>query len=269
MLTMLRWCKLVRVQGLAIFAILVGFIAWPAIADSNSQDEYGRIRTIALISTIGSTFYIEDQPFFGDPKNYTLHPNWGIDAKAKELTRKLLGDRFRVIDIPDGAVAPHSLQFAILNKPTDATKQALKALNLPANVDAVLVLHPYGGPSGSGLGILHVSGPIGKPATMAFASYQASVLDAKSFEQIDYGTAKHPAAGIYGGHMLPLEQCPEQMWSDTPEQLVGEREQMVRDEIASLVQKSLPYALASAHLINERQIPNPDSSSSKLNCRAP
>ncbi|HEY4112457.1 MAG TPA: hypothetical protein VGM17_00210 [Rhizomicrobium sp.] len=270
MLTLLgpRWWKIIRDRGAAISALLVAFIAQPAVADSNSQDEYQNIHTIALISTIGSSFYIQDRPFFGDPKDYTLHPDWGIDARAKQQIRKLLGGRFQILDVPDNAVST-DLQFAILNRPTEATKQALKTLNLPPTVDAILVLHPYAGPIGSGLGMSHFSGPIGKPGTMVFAGYQASILDAKSFDQIDYGTAKHPDGGIYGGHMLPLEQCPETFWSDTPEQLVGEREQMLRDEIVALVQKSLPYALASAHLMRESDIPDQAASGSGAICSPP
>lgn len=250
-------------------ALLSALIAQPAVADSSSQDEYDHVHTIALISTVGSTIYVEDRPFFGEPKDYALHPAWGIDAMAKQETRKLLGGRFEIVDVPDTAIADKDLQFAILNRPTDSTKQALKMLQLPATVDAVLVLHASAGPIGTGLGMSHFSGPIGKPGTMVFASYQASMLDAKSFEQIDYGTAKHPDAGIYGGHMLPLEQCPERFWSDTPEQLDGQREQMLREEILALVQKSLPYALAGAHLIRESDIADPVTTGSEAICRTP
>lgn len=257
------------VQGIGSLGVVAALIVRPAMGDPASQNEYQNIHTIAIISTIGTAISIEDQPFFGDPKNYVLHPNWPIDVNAKEQTRKLLAGRFKIVDIPENAVDPENLQFAVLHKPTDVTKQALRALNLPASVDAILVLHPYVGPIGWGLGITHVSGPIGKPATMAFASYQASVLDAKSFEQIDYGTAKHPDAGIYSGHMLPLEQCPEQMWSDTPEQLTGQRQQMTRDELLALVKKSLPYALASAHLIADSDIPAPDPSDPTTLCHSP
>jgi hypothetical protein len=232
-----------------LFRVFAALLLWiPIAASAAGRDEYAGIHTVAVVSAIGDTLHFTEAPrMFSGGTDALPISSWGIDPSVETQIAQAVGTRFTVktISVDTSAVAK-----------CDGREQCADALPRTDQVDAYVVAYnaaaadPIGG-SGDifGLGMYHHQGLLGMADVHSvYAIFAVAVVNARTGEIIDYGTAKLPEAHFLGEHLNPIEAIPESAWPANPPNLAPDQQATVKQTLTRLIATTLPYALHSAHL---------------------
>jgi hypothetical protein len=229
-------------------------IVWPAAA---SQDKLGNVHTVAIVSILGNEVDMQTGGTRFDYADYKLHTDWNFDALIHDYVANAVHGRFAVKDD-----ALDTRIFSAVKSPSGRAVWArigdiLQAAPQKPDVDAVIVVYPNEspGPLSPGLGIVHEAPSwLGSGTTIFGATYALGIYDAKTGDRIDYGTGRYPASGTLSGYTFPWEMCPASIWADSEDKLTPEQKGGIRQELWSLVTRSLPYALTNSGLISKSNV---------------
>jgi hypothetical protein len=233
-----------------LFPVLAALLLWtPIAASAANRDEYAGIHTVAVVSAIGDTLHFTVAPrifSLGGSESLSI-ASWGIDPSVAAQITQAVGTRFSVKTIPVDASAVAKC---------DGREQCAGAMPHTDQVDAYIVAYKAVAPdpiSGNGdifgLGMYHHQGLLGMADVHSvYAIFAVAVVNARTGEVIDYGTAKLPEAHFLGEHFNPIEAVPESTWPDNPPVLTADQQATVKQTLMRLISTTLPYALHSAHL---------------------
>lgn len=245
-----------RNSARSILAITTALlVAQPSEAES---DKLSNIRTVAVISLLGNEVDMQTQGTRFDYADYKLHADWNFDTLIRDYVTKAVGDRFT---IKNDAVHPqlfHDVKNTAFDSVWSEISDRLKAVSQKPEVDAVIVVYPNAtdttGFVSPGLAVTH-SAPFlfNKGATNLAATYGVGIYDAKTGSRIDYGTPKVAASGYIFGNSPPWEGCPNTIWADSEDKLTVDQKKTIRQELWSLITRSMPHALLNAGLISKAQ----------------
>jgi hypothetical protein len=132
----------------------------------------------------------------------------------------------------------------------EAYAQLLQSLPKSSGVDAYVIVMPASAQPDGPFAARRVFGPFVARHPADFSSrflfgafYSIAVYDGTTGEPIGEGD------NIYSP-IVRMEECSSEMWADKEEALTSEQRNRIRQEIFSLVTRTIPFALADAHLIS-------------------
>jgi hypothetical protein len=234
--------------------LVIGLAAFGNIHNATANDQLARIHSVAVVSLLGNQVDMQTQGTRFDYADYKLHTDWNFDDPVREYVTKAIQPRFIVTD---GALDPQIFSGAKSGPFRSMWVEIgdrLRALPQKPAVDAVIVVHPEETDStgylSAGLAVTHDAPFLfNKGATTIAANYSVDIYDAKTGDRIDYGTGRFPASGYLTGYSPAREQCSNSVWADSEGQLSTDQKSRIHQELWSLLTRSLPYAMASAGLI--------------------
>jgi hypothetical protein len=233
------------VRGLLIAGLTAALIA-PARAD---DDEYAKVHTVAVVSTLGASLHWETTGMTRfDYLDEPLRLDWSVDDYVERAIAGMLRGRFVVT----GKAPPRNLFEGDSNDSqlSRTARMSIAALPEAAGVDAYIVVRPSKLPNQDDMGIAvsHHSGAFGRELTDLRSSFVVEVFDAKTGERIDYGTANSPLERAQWGL---VERCDEAIWANKVALLTAQQKAKIVDAVATVIDKSLPFALDNAKLISD------------------
>jgi len=236
--------------------LIAGFAATLALAARADEDEYAKVRTVAIVSALGGHLHWETTGMTRfDYKDEPLHLDWNIDDYMERSIAGVLRGRFTV----SGQAQPRTLFAGSYDGslPRNARMAA-------TGIDAYIVVRPSKLPDYDTAGIVvsHHGGAVGDEATFLRSSFEVDVFDARSGERIDYGTANSPIERAQWGLS---ERCDNNLWAARPASLSAQQKSAIVAVVKSAVDRTLPFALSNAKLIPEdtaRGLAAPDAGES-------
>ncbi|MBV8978509.1 MAG: hypothetical protein JO261_03325 [Alphaproteobacteria bacterium] len=218
--------------------ILTSLIAATATDTLASEaDPYSGIRSVAVISITGETlnFQTRGLTVLTDSEEEMPIPEWGIDKWMTASLTKALAARFQVKDANVDRAAVASCDF----------KRGCPDLAKPeGGVDAFIVVHKSEEPGplrttlmAKGIGVFFTSIITSKYNPTIHVDYVIDVVDAKTGKVLASGRNNTPAL-----FMLTND------WPNKWQELSPQQQQIVKEIITDMIEKSLPTALANAKL---------------------
>jgi hypothetical protein len=187
--------------------------------------------------------------------DYKLRVEESFDDQLVEDIAKSLEPRFKIKSSAMDAAAFADIEGGIENK--REVKRRILALPRRPDVDAYVIVLPQSvrilGTTWNGLSVSRFGALLGDGQTSVSAFYGIGVYNASTGERIDYGTARYPSTATLTGHEPPTEICANSMWADSSDQLAVEQRDRIRQELASLISRSVAFTLASANLIDKAE----------------
>lgn len=245
--------------------VLALAITTGTISGVSAADEYDNVHSVAIISILGNDVDMQTQGTRFDYSDYKLHTDWDFDALIRDYATKAVGDRFVVKnDVIDPQIF-HGVENTAFVSVWSEIADRLKAVPQKPDVDAVIVIYPDAtdttGYFSPGLAVTHgVPFLFNQARTSLAATYGIGVYDAKTGHRVDYGTAKIAASGSISGKSTPWENCPNAIWADSDDKLTADQKKTIRQELWSLITRSMPHALLNAGLISKAQAHSLDAS---------
>jgi hypothetical protein len=228
----------------ALAFLLALTLAAEARAD---EDEYSAVHTVAVVSTLGGALHWETTGMTRfDYKDEPLRLDWDVDAYVEHAMADALRGHFRVSDktLPRGLFAGDSTDSPLSRN----ARSVVAGLADAKGVDAFVVVRPSKLADYELTGIVasHHGGAFGHEMMDLRSSFLVDVFDARSGQRIDYGTANSPIEHAQWGL---TERCDESMWADKQASLSALQKAKLVAAIRSVIDKSLPFALSNAKLI--------------------
>jgi hypothetical protein len=236
---------------LSILLLLLPILGTPAFCG-----EYEKVHSIAVISALGNDFVMQN---LGSTRlssdEYTLHTDWNLDTQVKDVVAKALSSHFTVKDATGDTQIFLNLKNGLFSNFYHQMRDRIKTLPRNEEIDAYVIVYPNldDVPSIPGLSVIHEHSIFHSEVMTVYAYYKIGVFDATTGEMIDYGSAQYPASGYLFGHQPPFEQCANDIWADSEVQYTAEQKNRLRQEMASLITRSIAYTLASAKLISKSE----------------
>jgi hypothetical protein len=206
------------------------------------DDEYAKVHTVAIVSTLGGALHWETTGMTRfDLREEPLALDWNIDDYIERSIAGAVRGRFAV------GKAPPRDSFAGDSEDSRLSRSA-RTIAATGGVDAIIVVRPSKLPyqDTAGIVVSHHSGAFGRELTDLRSAFEVEVFDARTGERIDYGTANSPTEHAQFGLM---ERCEESIWAAKTALLSAQQKSKIVDAIESVVDKSLPFALSNAKLI--------------------
>jgi hypothetical protein len=234
-------------QRLILAAIAAMMLAGPVFA----ADQYANIKTIGVVSTIGTKVWLADVGWSNERGQVSRPtPDWKLDQYVVTWASQVLAARF--------SVKPVTYDPTAFN--CDPMADCIQRAAASAGVDAIVLVHPHsympapvgliqgmlpdsrGYPPG-GVGVLRQLAMLGSVYAY-FASYRVTVYDA-SGKELDHGSAD--TDGFVGTHAFVRVDTSEWPAPDDIENRLAR----IEDCALRLVRISLPTALYRANLIDK------------------
>lgn len=251
MIRKMRKRRLLPASGPAIVLCAAACIAQPAAA---SADKLGNVHTVAIVSILGNEVDMQTGGTRFDYADYKLQTDWNLDALIHDHVANAVRGRFAVKDDALDARLFSTVKNSSGRAVWAQIRDILKAAPQKPDVEAVIVVHPNEspGPLSPGLGVIHEAPSwLGSGTTIVGATYALGIYDAKTGDRIDYGTGRYPASDTLSGYTFPWETCPASIWADAEDKLTAKQKNGIRQELWSLITRSLPYALTNSGLISK------------------
>lgn len=234
----------------AMFMQAAGSTANGATANS----EYTNVHTVEVISILGEdiTMRTHGPTVFGNAE-YMLHTDWNVDGLVTQAIRSALGSQFEVKTNPEHISA--FLGMAALDRAE--IRRKLATLTGDDRPDAYIIVTPstFATPAESFTGLIveRAAGLLGHDDISMGAYYQIGIFDARTGGEIDYGTSQWPTRRTLTGHEPPTASaCSNDIWADTAEKLTDAQRARIRQEMFSLITRSISYTLMSAGLLDRK-----------------
>ena len=216
-----------------------------------SPQDLARIRTVAIISAVGESFAFERvRPsafaWFAPPDTRYLEiSDWKIDDEVTRAAAALLSKRVTIKKVFFERADFGTWNYAIL-------RQNIFKLNGDPGIDAyVLILRDwrYDAIGHSvhdlqGLGLYRRDAPSGENPEGVYACYRIVVIDANTGAIFASREAAMPDGS------LPWMQTPAALWPKTPNDLTDAQRKTLSADLAALIAKTLPRAMAEIKLTN-------------------
>jgi hypothetical protein len=239
-----------------VHLIAAALAASALLSPAEAADTYANIHTVAVVSAMGdgAGMHLRGHTIFGN-QNSTLHTDWQLDAHIAARLRALLGTRFKVSDVALDTSALTAREPSGFNGAWSGLQAWVKAQPASNAVDAYVVVvpdsMPVEYPENRGVQVVHDLLSLHEDVTAVMVFYRIGVYDAKTGERIGQGEARYPDSGTISGYSPPIVHCGNAMWADTADAMTPAQKAMLRQEVQSLTDRSLGYALSDAGLIDD------------------
>ena len=195
-------------------ACSVGLLAIATAFAAPQNDPYKDIRTIGVISVLGSTIEYRSPAVLFGPNKEPLQLELQFDNLITERIVGMLSGRFSAKGV---AVEAATFGDAVAIGRTNIFRDRVLVLGSDG-IDAYLIVHPQSpGTMAPGLGF---SGGLGPPNLSAI--YQVTVVDAKAGQALDFGTGFLRGGGPFG-NVRAMLVCERSMRADKVAQLTNDR----------------------------------------------
>jgi hypothetical protein len=231
---------------------LAAVVAFGLVFGAASAKELPPIKTIGIISDVGDTIRLQHIGFmvFSNSLDEHAWPEWQIDKEIAADLAVALKDRFdlRGVTFAPGSIRPE-LQGLFWNGPSP--KKNVRDHASPTDgqpVDAYLVVWPMrrdlAYPSNQqveGLGLL-----TGSRDALLFASIAVTLVDGRSFDEIDECWLKAPVPGHDTSNFLRLDNVLAGV--ETFDAMTPEQRKAFETDMKSFVREGLSYCLGDLKL---------------------
>jgi hypothetical protein len=239
-----------RLAAAALAALLL-----PVPAAGADSDTIARIRTIAVVSmipdnlvlaTIGGTRF--------DSSARALPAGWDVQGVVARRADAVLRGRYAVRSIALPMDTFDNLQPGWFGDHWETVGERIRALPLQPGIDAYLVVFPTMGLDRNdktrGMFLYHDAGLLAGKGTVALVPYIAVLFDSVTGQRLGLGKGEIPESGTITGYGTPSDQCSDALWAGEGDP-DGAQTARLRVEMLSLIERSLPFAIANAGLISE------------------
>ncbi|MBV9062596.1 MAG: hypothetical protein JOY77_06675 [Alphaproteobacteria bacterium] len=208
------------------------------------------LRSVAVVSLLGSEVAMKTIGL--TTSEYRVHIDGNLDDQVRDLVANALKKRLTVkSDV--SAQSFSDVQSSFSETVWQNIGTHIRSLLPVPDVDALVIIYPNATNAliPHQLAVTHQApflfhGPI----DIFAAGYAIGVFDGKTGQRIDFGTGRFPDRGYITGFSPPWERCPDSMWADSEAALSADQKGKIRQELWSLITRSVPYALTSAGLIS-------------------
>jgi hypothetical protein len=230
--------------------LLIACIAAAFTCPASAADEYGKVHTVAIVSTVGTNLILKRIGImvFGNSETTVSPAQWKIDDLIAQKMTEALSPHYRVL--------PVTFDSAKLEKCWDWEKCVAM---LPPNpsVDVYIFVKEAeiymrgGNLDPHGFGIYRTQVPFSDDMNMLHVLYRVDVVDARTGDEIDHGTARLSDTVSLGEHMPPTMPLNPPMLPNSDSQLSDAQLDLLRPMIVNLIQRSYVHALMNANLLPE------------------
>ena len=225
------------------------FLCGAATGASADNIEYANIHTVAVISAMGDSVGMSTWTNSGSD-SYSFRGDWNVDAQIASEVTKALSGHFVVKTL---SVDPEQLAKILSMTQTDdyddVVKRFVQSLPKSSGADAYVIVLP----DDVNVGTTHVpwieKGQFGARALTSASTpdirigalHSVNVYDATKGRLMDWG----------GERSAAVEQCAGEMWAEKEDALSAEQKNRIRQEIVSLLSRTIPWSLYRANLISD------------------
>ncbi len=213
------------------------------------------IRTVAVVSLLKNDLQLQTTGMTRfDNSSNAVATGWDLDGTVQRRVAAALGGRFQLRNatLPPGLF--DHLEGGLFESPRSILAKRIQALPAPAGVDAYLIVVPQWGlmrDETRGIFAYHDAGLLTGKGTLISLPYGIGLYDVHSGKFLGGGNGEIPWAGTFSGYGEPSEECADDFWPGEPAALNDTQKAQIRQEAFSLLERSVPFALADAGLISE------------------
>lgn len=156
-------------------------LARPAVGN------YGPIRSVAVLSAIGSQVTLINSYFFSTKTKKLDAAEWQIDGLVEKAIKTYLGDRFEYHDIPFNHRSLETIPNGPLTNSLGKVRIALQGVQKD-DIDAFIVVRPGWEIDDQKAGGLVLAN--GDTPPIVWANYEIDIFDAKTLETVGHATSR-------------------------------------------------------------------------------
>jgi hypothetical protein len=250
-----------KVLGGAFVALALSLPAY-----AGSADEYANIHTVGVISALGDSIdwtTVGLVVFQNDQATLPIG-DWKLDDDIAQRVAAALSPRFTVKMITTDVSALETLQVTVMRSVSPDLENFVRGLPANNGVDAYVIVSKaqlpdtVGGSNQSlwGLGVYRHPLMFGRGLFAVYADYRVNVIDARTGNQIDFGSSYSPDSSNFrkrfAWHRMPATDYAETPQAATPKQIAD-----IKAELFKITEDSLGIALANANLLGPSSGPAP------------
>ena len=211
--------------------------------------EYANIHSVAVISAMGDTVAMNTWTN-SSSDSYSFRTDWNVDAQIVSEVTQALSGHFVVKNLSaDSEQLAKILSTTQTEDYNDVVKQFVRSLPKSNGVDAYVIVLPDDVNAGTTKVPWIEKGQFGARAPSSASSpdirfgvlHSVNVYDATKGRLMDWGGERGSA----------VEQCAGEMWAEKEDALSAEQKNRIRQEIVSLLSRTVPLSLYRANLISD------------------